>query len=359
MIPKPRLREAYTLTQVTRRWLAKTPVLLTAYLVLGNRWRRRGRMVLCAALALSITWMAAVSLYVHADRAAAVSTIASLHRHDLLWATICAIAAGVLVSRRRTLRLAAAPRSWTAALPVERSTAKWQAIVVESVPALVLGCCLAAVFGSLSLIGLVTGSITAPIITWAATTGGVVLGAGLSYLLPSARQEEIYEGSRYVPHRRRAETPIPTGSLSALGSWPVRHMFASARPKTVARAMMPILLCVPLGSTAADAMLAIGLLTAIGILVLLVAAAISVSAKASRWLKPLPLGSSLLARMTLIPALSLVFCVAAIESWLMWVLGWPVARCIAIGIATAVASISLVVSGSLVAIHAGASRVRL
>jgi hypothetical protein len=315
--------------------------------------------VLSTALALSITWVAAVSIYAHADRAAAVSTIAWLHRHDLLSATISAIAAGVLVSRRRTLRLAAAPRSWTAALPVERSTAKWQAIVVELVPALVLGCCLAAAFGTVSLISLVNGSMTAPIVTWAATTGGVVLGAGLSYLLPSASREEIYEGSRYVPHRYRAETPIPTGSLSALGSWPVRQLFASARPKTVSRAMIPMLLCVPLGSTAADAMLAIGLLTAIGALVLLAAATISVSAKASRWLKPLPLGSNLLARMTLIPALSVVSCVAAIESWLIWVLGSPVARCVAIGIATAAATAIFAVSGSLFAIYASADRGRL
>jgi hypothetical protein len=129
-------------------------------------------------------------------------------------------------------------------------------------------------------------------------------------------------------------------------------MFGSARPKTIARAMIPILLSVPLGSTAADAMLAIGLLTAIGALVLLVAATISVSAKASRWLKPLPLGSGLLARRTLIPALAFMFCVTAIESWLIWVLGSPVARCIATGVLTLVASIIFAVAGSLFAISA-------
>ena len=179
-----------------------------------------------------------------------------------------------------------------------------------------------------------------------------MLGAGLSYLLPSARQEEIYESPRHVPHRRRAETPIPRGSLSALGSWPLRQMFASARPKTIARAMIPILLSVPLGSTAADAMLAIGLLTAIGALVLLVAAAISVSARASRWLKPLPLGRGLLARTTLIPPLAFMFCTTAIGSWLIWVLGSPVARCIATGVLTLSASAIVAVTGSVLAIYA-------
>jgi hypothetical protein len=338
--------------RLARRWLAKTPELLTAYLVWGNRGRRGGRRALSAALALFIAWMAAVSIYLHADRPAAISMLAWLHRHDLFWATVSAIVAGVLVSRRRALNQIAASRSWTAALPIQRSTAKWQAIAVESVPALVFGCVLAATFGSLSLIALFDAGIPAPIVTWAATTGGVMLGAGLSYLLPSARQEEIYEGSRYVPHRRRAETPIPTGSLSALGSWPVRQMFASARPKTIARAMIPILLSVPLGSTAADTMLAIGLLTAVGAIVLLVAAVISVSAKASRWLKPLPLGSGLLARRTLIPALAFMFCATAIESWLIWVLGSAVGRCIATGVLTLVAGMIAAVTGSLFAIYA-------
>lgn len=340
------------MNRVIRRWLAKAPVLLTAYLVLVNRGRRRGRRGLSAAIALSIAWMAAVSICVRADRATAISTLAWLRRHDLFWAAISAIVAGLLVSRRRALNQIAASRSWTAALPVAHSTFKWQAIAVASVPALVFACILAAMFGSLSLISLFDAGIAAPMITWAATTGGVVLGAGLSYLLPSARQEEIYESSRYVPHRRRAETPIPIGSLSALGTWPVRQMLGSARPKTISRAMIPILLSVPLGSTAADVMLAIGLLTAIGALVLLIAAAISVSAKAFRWLKPLPIGSGLLARRTLPPSLAFMFCATAIESWLIWVLGSPVVRCIAIGVLTLAASTIAAVAGSLFAMYA-------
>lgn len=337
---------------VTKRWLAKAPVLLTAYLVWVNRGRRRRQRELLVTLALSIAWMAAASIYVHADRAAAISTLAWLRRHDLFWATISAVVAAVLVSRRRALNQIAASRSWTAALPVERSTAKWQAIAVESAPAFVLACVLTAIFGSLSLIADFNTGIPAPIFTWVATTGGIMLGAGLSYLLPSLRQEEIYESSRYVPRRRRTEPAIITGSLSALGSWPVRQMFGSARPKTVARVMIPILLSVPLGSTAGDAILAIGLLTTIGAVLLLVAAAISVSGKASRWLKPLPLSSGLVARRTVMPALAFMFCATAIESWLIWVLGSTVARCIAIGVLTLVASMIFAVAGSLLAIYA-------
>jgi hypothetical protein len=213
---------------------------------------------------------------------------------------------------------------------------------------------LAAVFGSLSLIALADARMPVPIVTWAAMTGGIVVGAGLGYLLPSARPEEIYESSRYVPHRRRAETPIPTGSLSAIGRWPVRQMFASARPKTIARAMIPILLSVPLGSTAADVMLAIGLLMTLGALVLLVLAVIFVSAKASRWLRPLPLDSGLVARRTLIPALSLMSCVTVIESWLIWMLGSMFTRCIAIGALTLVASTVISVAVVIYATKKGA-----
>ena len=338
--------------RVIRRWLAKAPVLLTAYLAWVNRGRRRGRGGLSAALGLFVAWVSAVSIYVHAERAAALSTLSWLDRHDLSWATICAMAAAALVSRRRALNQMAASHSWTAALPVGPSTAKWQAILVDSVPARGLACLLASTFGTLSLIGLVDAGIPAPMITWAATTGGVVLGAGIGCLLPAARQEEMYEGSRYVPHRRRVKAPVPTGSLSALGSWPVRQMFAGARPKTVTRAIMPVLLLVPLGSAAADAMVAIGLLAAMGALVLLVAAAISVSAKASRWLKPLPIGRGLLARRTLTSALACMFCAAALASWLISVLGSPVARGIAIGVLALAAGLIAAVTGSLLAMHA-------
>jgi hypothetical protein len=338
--------------RVTQRWLSGMPVLLTSYLVWGNRRRRRGRKGLLTALALSTAWTVVLLVWVRTDLAAAISSLTWLHRHDLFWGTISAIVAGVLVSRRRALNQIAASRSWVAALPIERSALIWQAIAVEWVPALVLACVFAAVFGSLSLIALADSRIPVPIVTWAAMTGGVVLGAGLSYLLPSVRPEEIYESSRYVPHRQRAETPIPTGSLSAIGFWPVRQMFASARPKTITRAMIPILLSVPLGSTAADAMAAIGLLMAIGALVLLVVALISVSAKASRWLMPLPVDSGLLARKALIPALALMSFVTAIESWLLWLLGSPLTRCIAIGVLTLVTSMIFAVAGSLCAIYA-------
>jgi hypothetical protein len=200
------------------------------------------------------------------------------------------------------------------------------------------------------MIVLFHADIPAPISTWAVMTGGVVLGTVLSYLIPAPKEEEIYERSRYVPHRRRAATPIPTGSLSALGSWSVRQMFASARPKAVARATIPIMVLTPMGSTADAAMLVMGLFAVIGALVLLGTSVIAVSAKATRWLQPLPLGSGLIARRILIRALALMLCATSIESWLLWVLGAPVARCIMMGVLTLVATSVFAIGGSILTI---------
>jgi hypothetical protein len=335
-----------------RRRLANAPALLTAYLLWVNRGRRQLRRDLSVAFSLCMAWAAAVLMYVNADRLAAMSTLEWVGRHELICASVCAIVAGMLVSRRRALNRITASRSWTAALPVERSIARWQAIAVESIPAVVLACVLTITLGSMSLIAIFEPGMQAPILAWVAATGGVALGAGLSYLLPSAKPEEIPERSRYVPHRRRVGSPIPRGSLSALGSWPVRQMLASARPRAIARAMMPMLIAVPLGSTAADVMLATGLLTAMGALVLLVGAAIAVCARASRWLKPLPLGPGRLARKTLFPVFASMFCTTAIESWLIWVLGSPIARCIWIGVITLAAGMIFALVGSLFAIYA-------
>jgi hypothetical protein len=343
--------------RLIRRRLAKTPLLLSGYLARANRGRRlSGRRSLpsglSAALVVSVVWMAAVAEYIHTARTTAISTLAWLHRHDLLWTAISLIAAGVLVARRRALNRIAASRSWTAALPIEPSTERWQALVVNCAPALILMSVLVALFGGVCLGTLVEAGVQAPLITWAVMTGGVALGAALGHWLPPPRQEAEYEGSRYVPHRRRAETPIPTASLSALGSWPVRQMFANARPKTLARAMIPALLAVPMGSTAADAMIGIAWLAAIGALALLMGAAISVTAKAARWLKPLPLQSGVLTRKILARTLAFMLCATAFESWLMWLLGSSVARCITLGSLTMVISATFAISGSLLAIRA-------
>jgi hypothetical protein len=344
------LMKFFHMDRVTRRWLTQAPQLLTAYLVWVNRGGAAARRACTVGMTLFIAWTLAASVYFQTDRAAALATLAWVQGHILFLGGISAFAAGILVSRRRVLNKIAASRSWTAALPTKRSTAKWQAIAIESSPALTIVGLLAAAFGGLSVIVHFQADTPAPISAWGAMTGGVVLGTALSYLMPAPKEAELYEGSRYVPHRRRAATPIPTGSLSALGSWPVRQMFASARPKAVARASLPIIVLMPMGSTADVAMLVMGLFVAVGALVLLGTSVISVSAKAARWLQPVPVGSGLLARRLLMRTLAVMFCVTVAGSWLLWVLGTPVDRCIAGGALTLIGGSVLAVSGSLVTI---------
>jgi hypothetical protein len=336
--------------RVTRRWLTRAPQLLTAYLVWVNRRGAAARRAYTVALTLFIAWTLAASVYFQTDREAALATLAWLPRHILFLAGISAFAAGILVSRRRALNKKEALRSWTAALPMKRSTGKWQAIAIESSPALTMVSLLAAAFGGLSVIALFHADTPAPISAWGAMTGGVVLGTALSYWMPAPKEEELYEGSRYVPHQRRAATPIPKASFSALGSWPVRQMFASARPKAVARASLPIILLMPMGSTADVAMLVMGLSVAVGALVLLGTSVVSVSAKAARWLRPVPVGSGLLARRLLMRTLAVMLCATVVGSWLLWVMGTPVNRCVTGGTLTLIGSSVLAVSGCLLTI---------
>jgi hypothetical protein len=342
--------KSFHIDGVIRRWLARAPQLLTAYLVWVNRGGVVAGRACMAGLTLFVAWTLAVSVYFRADGAAALATLAWLQRHTLFLGAISAFAAGVLVSRRRALNKAAAFRSWTAALPTKRSTALWQAIVIESSPALTLVGLLAAAFGSLSVIVRFQADGPAPLPAWGEMTGGVVLGVALSYLMPMPKKAELYEGSRYVPRRRRAATPIPTGSLSALGSWPVRQMFASARPKAVTRACIPIIVLMPMGSTADVAMLLMGLFVAAGALVLLETSVISVSAEAALWLLPVPVGSGLLARRLLMRTLAFMLGVTVVGSWLLWVMGKPVNRCITGGALTLIGGSVLAVSGTLLQI---------
>jgi hypothetical protein len=194
-------------------------------------------------------------------------------------------------------------RSWTAALPVDAAAARWQRFAIETVPALQLAGLITVIVGGASLVIASHAGIPNPLLAWAAMIGGLAAGAVAGCLLPVARHEQLPEGSRYVPHRRRSGTPLPVGSLAALGWWPVRQMFARARPKTVARALVPVMVLMPLGTAADAALLVLGVSAAIGALVLLVSAVLSASRAAARWLQPLPLEPHVLARKVALPAL--------------------------------------------------------
>ncbi|MGA9919002.1 MAG: hypothetical protein WBR17_41390, partial [Paraburkholderia sp.] len=341
--------------RVIRRWLAKTPFLHTAYLVRTNRYKRRRSIRRWVILGLLIVWSGSEFAYFKLHRIDAVSTLESLHRHDLFYAAISAVLSGMLILRQKALNQIAASSYWAASLPVHRAHGKWQAIIANSAPSFIFLCLLTAFFGDLSLVA-ISVALPPPTVAWAATSAGAVvgaaLGATLGYVLPAAKREEMYEGSRYVPHRRQNGSTIPIASFSALGSWPVRQTFATARPKIVVHAIMPLLLCAPLGSSGADVMLAIFLLITLGALVLLTGAIVSVGTTAARWLKPVPLESHVLARKMCVPTLVYMIPIAVFESVLFGLLGMSIVRAVALGIVTLVLSISSAVGGSLLASNA-------
>jgi hypothetical protein len=186
--------------------------------------------------------------------------------------------------------------------------------------------------------------------TWFAVTAGVVVGAMAGYWVPVPKPIEVPPGSRYVPRPRMLGARPPAPSLSALGRWPVRQMFASARPKAVSRAVLPILLMIPLGSTAAAAMLAIAISAVLGAVLLLVSAIIRVSKESGRWLQPLPLRRALLARHLLIRPLTVIVAAALIAAWLLWVMGSPPTQALKYALSLLALSSSVALVGGVAAI---------
>jgi hypothetical protein len=93
----------------------------------------------------------------------------------------------------------------------------------------------------------------------------------------------------------------------------------------------------------------LGVSAVVGALVLLVTAVSSVSRTAVRWLQPLPLSPTALAQRIAAPALAVIGCGAAIQSWLLALMGATGLRCIEVGAATlflgALAAIAAILAG--------------
>jgi len=233
--------------------------------------------------------------------------------------------AAVLVTGKRASKRTEALRSWLAALPVPPRIARWESFCLVMLPAVLVICCVTLAFAAVLPAaavhpGFAGGALLA---TWLAVTGGATAGALFGYVLPAPKAEELPPGSRYVPHRRVAGATLPEPSLSALGLWPVRRMFAAARPKYVARATMVVLLLMPMGTFAYAAMLVVGIAAMGGGVVLLIFAVVDVSRASARWLQPLPLRCAALARHVLVRPLAAMLGAAPVMAGLFWALGAP------------------------------------
>jgi len=134
---------------------------------------------------------------------------------------------------------------------------------------------------------------------------------------------ELPPGSRYVPQRRAVRGAPLRPSLASLGLWPLRAMFASLRPQAVARVAVPILVMMPLGTTADVALLAIGLSASLAAILLLLVWMWRIGGESRRWLQPLPLSGGRIVGHIVARGLPAILGCAATSLWLLWLITQP------------------------------------
>jgi hypothetical protein len=256
-----------------------------------------------------------------AERDSALPALKWLRLHGLLCAVLAAIVSALLIARRRSLKRSEYALSWLAAVPVTERAARWESLVIETLPAIaaigVLGILSMACALVLALAG--RAEIFTPFAIEAYLSGGIAAGIIGSYLVPQPKPVILPPGSRYVPHPRVRRAAGVRPSLRALGAWPIRQMFAWAQPKIVSRASIPILVMMPMGTTADAAMVVIALFATFGALLLFWSAVISASRSARSWLAPLPARRGVVIRAFLLPACAVIVAAGAIEAMLLLV----------------------------------------
>lgn len=276
-----------------------------------------------------------------------------LQTHCLSIGAALGIAFAVLIHERRQRSRAAAGRSWLAALPVSRRVARTERVLLESAPAvsmlILMAVCGVTACAIARARALPYPSTPSPALILLA---GASLGIVFGHVLPLPRPEELPPGSRYVPRARRARAAALTPSLRPLGAWPIRRLFASARPRTVARITVPILLMVPMGTLAYGAMLIIGIAALAVAVATLALASVAVARDSRRWLAPLPLGNASLLRHVLPGPLAGMLLSATLLAWLLWVGGVSAARAARLGAGLLAGSAAVAVGGSVLALRA-------
>ena len=327
--------------------LAGAPRLMAAYLRRSNRTAPQ-RLMPPILLGLGAV-LAFVLLY--AERDWVVEGVKWL-RHQILATTgLATIASAVGIARRRVSKRAEFARSWLAALPVRARIAGWERLHIETLPAVAAVAALTGIYIAVAALTAFTagrggGSALA---VWAAMCGGVMLGAILSYGLPGPRPVDLPPGSRYVPHRRAAKASVVRPSFRALGIWPLRLVFARAQPKLVARAILPILVLMPIGTSASAALCVIAIYVVAGALLLLIPAAISVSSKVRGWVAPLPARASSVMQAVLLPTLAAIVGASAAEGLFLFLMGVSPHTAAVTALCMAVVACLVTTCGSIVA----------
>jgi hypothetical protein len=319
--------------------------LITARLIRLNRSSRlktRGRIIAVAGFGLMIALM-------WAERDRVAQALTWLRLHSLVCGGLAAVASAIQVARRRVLKRQEFARSWLAALPIRVLRARWEALIIETLPA-------TAALVALTVLGLSVGLVLAfaggghsgPLFTvWATLSVGVAIGIVVGYAMPTPKPVDSPPGSRYVPHHNTDRAAKIRASFAALGAWPVRQMFAWAQPKMVARATVPILVMMPMGTNADVAMGVIAIFSVNGALVLLCMAAIGLSRRVRRWMAPLPARAGVVTRAFLLPTFGVMVGASAVEGLLLLAFDVSYRSAAAASMATAVIGCLATLSGVL------------
>jgi hypothetical protein len=269
--------------------------------------------------------------------------------HSLVCGGLAAVVSAIQVARRRVLKREEFARSWLAAVPMPLLRARWEALVIETLPATIALVALTALGLSVGLVLAFAGGGHSGALfqVWATLCVGVAVGAVVGYAMPTPKPVDSPPGSRYVPHHRAKRAAKIRPSLAALGAWPVRQMFAWTQPKMVARATLPILVMMPMGTNADDAMGAIAVFGVNGALVLLCMAAIRLNRRLHRWMAPLPARAGVVTRTFLLPTFAVLVGASAVESLLLLAFGVSYRSSAAVATATAVIGCLATLSGAL------------
>jgi hypothetical protein len=321
------------------------PRLIAARLIRRNRSsgaKMRERILAAAGFGVMIALM-------WAERDVVAQALTWLRLHGLVCGGLAAIASAFQVARRRVLKREEFGRSWLAAVPIRAATARWEALIIETLSATVALAALTVLAASMGLVLAFAGDgHRAPLFAvWATLSAGVAVGVVVSYAMPTPKPIDLPPGSRYVPHNKAHRAAKIRPSLAALGAWPVRQMFAWAQPKMVARATVPILVMMPMGTTADDAMGAIAVFGVTGALMLLCMAATRVSHRVRRWMAPLPVRSGLAMRAFLRPTFGVIAAAGAVEGLLLLAFGVSYRAAVAAGLGTTVIGCLATLSGVL------------
>jgi hypothetical protein len=96
-------------------------------------------------------------------------------------------------------------------------------------------------------------------------------------------------------------------------------MFAMLQPKILSRTLLPVMVMMPLGSSAATAMILIGVFGTLMAGVFLVGSVAWVVKVARQWLKPLPLSFQHLSWVVAVRSAIVMAGLGAAAKWLAWV----------------------------------------